>query len=79
MLLAWSARYNHLRKVTRDDVRAALDELQGSARRGALVSARSLFAFAKKKGVIFRNPTRGIKVGQQSYSVIQPLDQHDVD
>jgi hypothetical protein len=29
--------------------------------------------------MIFRNSTRGINVGQQSYGVIQPLDQHDVD
>lgn len=79
VLLAWSARYDHLREVTHDDILAALNELHGSARRGTLVSLRSLFAFAKKKGMIFRNPTRGIKVGQQPYGLLQPLDQRDVD
>jgi len=79
MLLAWSARYDHLREVTRDDVLAMLEELHGTRRRAVLISLRSLFAFCKKKGAIFRNPTRGIKVGQHSYGIVQPLDQSDVD
>jgi integrase len=29
--------------------------------------------------MIFRNPTRGIKVGQHAYGVVQPLDQSDID
>jgi hypothetical protein len=78
-LVAWSVRYDHLREVTRDDVLAVLEDLHGSHRRGTLVPLRSLFAFCKKKGTIFRNPTRGIKVGQQTYGVVEPLDQKDVD
>jgi hypothetical protein len=72
VLLAWSTRYDHLREVTRDDVLAVLDDLHGSRRSNVLVSLRSLFAFCTKQGTIFRNPTRGIKVGQQVYSVVQP-------
>jgi len=78
-LLNWSSRYNHLREVTRDDVIAVLDELHGSRRSNVLVSLRSLFAFCKKKSTIFRNPTRGIKVGQHPYGIAQPLDQGEVD
>ncbi|MFG2007302.1 hypothetical protein ACGFNU_49950 [Spirillospora sp. NPDC048911] len=78
-LLTWSQRYDHLREVTHDDVLAALDELTGSRRSNLLVSARSLFAFAKKTGKIFRNPTSGIRVGQHTYGLAQRWDQDDVD
>jgi hypothetical protein len=78
-LLAWSERYDHLREVTRDDVIAILAELHGSRRGNVLGSLRSLFAFSKKKGVVFRNPTRGLKVGQHPYGIAQPLDQVEVD
>ncbi len=57
VLLAWSARYDHLREVTRDDVLAVLDDLRGSRRSNVLVSLRSLFAFCAKQRTIFRNPT----------------------
>jgi hypothetical protein len=38
-----------------------------------------LCGFCAKQRTIFRNPTRGIKVGQQAYRVVQPLGQDDVD
>ena len=50
-----------------------LDVLHGSRRQNTLVGLRSLFAFCKKNGTVFRNPTTRIKVGQQEYGVIQPL------
>ncbi len=78
-LVAWSQRYDHLREVTRDDVLAALDGHTGSRRANLLVSLRSLFAFTKRTGKIFRNPTRGIRVGQHPYQLAQRLDQDDVD
>src|SRR5664280_205354 len=76
-LLDWSARYDHLREITRDDVLAVLDELHGSRRSNVLGSLRSLFAFCQKKRLIFRNPTRGIRVGQHPYGIAQPLDQDE--
>ncbi len=78
-LLAWSQRYDHLREVTRDDILAVLDDLAGSRRSNLLISLRSLMGYCKKTGRIFRNPTRGIRVGQQAYRLAQRLDQHDVD
>jgi len=78
-LLAWSGHYGHLREVTRDDVLALLGELHGSRRTNVLVALRSLFAFCKKKGTIFRNPAQGIRVGQHPYGIIQPLRQDEVD
>ncbi|WP_431972618.1 hypothetical protein [Nocardia sp. bgisy134] len=73
-LLDWSIRYDHLREVTRDDILAVTDALRGSRRRHTLIALRSLFAFAKKTGVVFRNPTARIPVGPNTYSVLQPLN-----
>ncbi len=78
VLLIWSARYHHLREVTRDDVLTVLATLHGSRRMNTLVGLRSLFACSKKNGTIFRNPTSHIKVGQQEYGVIQPLRPSEV-
>ena len=79
VLLDWSQRYDHLREVTRDDIQAILGGLHGTRRSSFLVWLRSLFAFCKKKGMVFRNPASGIKVGQHPYGIAQPLGQDDVD
>ncbi len=76
-LLDWSRRYDHLREVTRDDIQAIPDGLHGTRRSSFLVSLRSLFAFCKKKGMVFRNPASGIKAGQHPYGIAQPLGQAD--
>ena len=63
-LLDWSARYHHLREVTRDDIQDHVRGLHGSQRHNTLVALRSLFGFCLSAGVVFRNPARGIKVGR---------------
>jgi hypothetical protein len=79
-LLDWSARYRHLREVTRDDIQDHVRGLHGSRRHNALVALRSLFGFCLSAGLIFRNPARGIKVGRRpSGTVLQPLGQGDID
>ncbi|RPK67213.1 hypothetical protein [Streptomyces sp. ADI95-17] len=78
-LLEWSHRYDHLREVTREDVLAHLKTLHGHQRHDQLVALRSLFAWAKRSGLIFRNPTSRIKVGQYEYAVLQPLAPDQVD
>jgi integrase len=79
-LLDWSARYHHLREVTREDIETHLRDLHGSQRHNALVALRSLFGHCLSARVVFRNPARGIKVGRRpATTVIQPLDQHDID
>jgi integrase len=72
-LLGWSERYDHLREVTREDILTHLKTLHGHHRRDQLGALRSLFAWAKRTGLIFRNPTSRIKVGQNEYGVLQPL------
>jgi hypothetical protein len=79
VLLEWSSQYGHLREVTRDDVLAVLGELHGSRRSNVLVALRSLFAFCKRRKTIFRSPVQGIRVGERTWGVIQPLSQDQVD
>ncbi|MEU1217358.1 site-specific integrase [Streptomyces sp. NPDC005790] len=55
-LLGWSDRYDHLREATREDVLTHLKTLHGHHRRDRLGALRSLFAWAKRSGLIFRNP-----------------------
>ncbi|WP_326674894.1 hypothetical protein [Streptomyces sp. NBC_01237] len=74
VLLQWSARYDHLREVTRDDVLTHLETVQGSQRQTTIIALRSLFGRAKKNGTIFKNPTSRIRVGQREEGVIQPLE-----
>ncbi|MFB7189400.1 hypothetical protein ACFCZT_29690 [Streptomyces sp. NPDC056230] len=78
-LLEWSDRYDHLREVTRDDVLTYIKTLHGHQRHDQLVALRSLFAWAKRNGLIFRNPTSRIKVGQYQYGVLHPLVPAQVD
>jgi hypothetical protein len=60
-LEAWATQYSHLREVTKTDIYAALDPLRGYPRNNALCALRSLFHFAKRRGLIFTNPTTGVK------------------
>lgn len=72
-LLAWSARYDHLREITRDDVLSHIADLYGHERRQAVSALRSLFTWARKTGVIFRNPATRIRLGKREHPVWQPL------
>jgi hypothetical protein len=72
-LLAWSAGYDHLREISCDDVLAHAEALHGHQRQTAVVALRSLFAWAKTNGVIFRDPARRVRVGRLQWPVWQPL------
>jgi integrase len=77
-LVDWSTRYDHLREVAHDDVLACLSGLRSNARRGTVTALRSLFRWARRSGVIFRNPATGIRLGKQDYPVWQPLALTDI-
>ncbi|MFG1801339.1 tyrosine-type recombinase/integrase [Micromonospora carbonacea] len=72
-LAAWSDRYAHLREVTRDDVVAYLDTLCGRPRAMATTALRSLFSWAKRTNLIFRNPTGRIRCPRRGNPIWQPL------
>lgn len=78
IMLAWSDRYDHLREVTREDIVAVRDDVLGKQRENRLAALRSLFRHAKKTGAIFRDPTSRVRVGCQSYAVLQPLPSDNI-
>jgi hypothetical protein len=53
---SWSADHGHLREITTADVTAALEPLRGNRRRNTVVALRSLFRFAKKRGLSSPTP-----------------------
>ncbi|MGH3761316.1 tyrosine-type recombinase/integrase [Actinophytocola sp.] len=77
-LTDWSQRYGHLREVTRDDFLTALASRRGFARTGMLTALRSLFTWAKREGLIFRNPTTGIKNSPRERPILQPLTDDEI-
>jgi Phage integrase, N-terminal SAM-like domain len=77
-LLAWASAYEHLREVTRDDVVSYLAGLHGHDRYQAVAALRSLFTWARKAGVIFRNPATRIRLGKRDLPVWQPLAAADL-
>ncbi|TQC44029.1 hypothetical protein EEB14_39665 [Rhodococcus sp. WS4] len=78
ILLGWSHHYHHLREVTRDDILAIANTLQGNKRRHTLSVLRSLFGHCRKNGIIFRDPTTRIRVGPNNYRAILPLEDNEI-
>jgi integrase len=77
-LLDWSNRYGHLRETTRDDVREHVSGLRGHVRQTTATALRSLFGWAKRNGLVFRNPTAGLAVGKLEPAVFQPLRAEEI-
>ncbi|MGH3561647.1 MAG: site-specific integrase [Mycobacterium sp.] len=71
----WAARYDHLREVTRRDVGAVLEPLRGCRRANTLTALRSLFGFAKKRALIFANPTIGLKAPPSDAALLPLTDE----
>ena len=78
VLLAWSNNHDHLREVTREELRAVAEARQGSELHHTLSSLRSLFRHCKATGTIFRDPTVRIRRGRRSYAVILPLEAGEI-
>ena len=70
----WSADRGHLREVTAADIKAALDPLRGHQLRTTTVAVRSLFRFAKKRGLIFANPAARLKAADPGGSLLPMTD-----
>jgi integrase len=57
----WAVDRGHLREITRTDVTAVLKPLRGHRHGNTVAALRSLFRFAKKRGLVFANPTTRLK------------------
>ncbi|WP_406272999.1 integrase [Nocardia sp. NBC_00881] len=77
MLQQWATNYGHLREVTRSDVRSALAPMRGFKRNNTIHALRSLFRFAKRRGMVFTNPTLGVKTPQVDPEMI-PMTDEDI-
>ncbi|GAA2039344.1 hypothetical protein GCM10009839_46600 [Catenulispora yoronensis] len=78
-LTNWSSNYDHLREVTADDVAAVVDGLTGRRREMVVTALRSLFTWAKRTGLIFRNPAADIRLGRKTVPIWQPLTRGEID
>jgi len=70
----WAADRGHLREVTAVDIKAALDPLRGHQLRTTTVAVRSLFRFAKKRGLVFANPAARLKAAAPAGSLLPMTD-----
>jgi len=70
----WAANRSHLREITSDDVADVLDPLRGWHRRTAIATLRSLFRFAKKRGLAFANPTTRLRAENVESSMLPMTD-----
>jgi hypothetical protein len=78
-LTAWSVHHDQLREVTRDNVLAITGPQRGRQRNDTTQALRSLFRFAVKTRLVFRNPTTGLTTRGSHDKVTQPLAQADID
>ena len=70
----WSADRGHLREVTAADIKSVLDRLRGHQLRTTTVAVRSLFRFAKKRGLVFANPATRLKTADPGGSLLPMTD-----
>jgi len=73
----WSAERGHLREVTAQDIRAAMGKLRGHRLRTTTAAVRSLFRFAKKRGLVFTDPAQRLKADSPGPSLL-PMDDAEI-
>jgi len=66
----WAATRGHLREITSGDVDTVLEPLRGHQRQNAITALRSLFRFAKRRGLTFADPTRHLRGGRGGRTVL---------
>lgn len=73
----WSADRRHLREVTAEDIGTAMGGLRGHQLRITTAAVRSLFRFAKKRGLVFTDPARRLKADSPSPALL-PMDSAEI-
>jgi site-specific recombinase XerD len=69
-LTGWASEHAHLREITRTDVGDALAPLRGYQLNNAIAALRSLFRFAKKRGIVFADPTTHLKTARPQFNPV---------
>ena len=70
----WATDYGHLREITAADVASVLKPLRGHQHRCTVVALRSLFRFAKKRGLVFADPTTRFKATRVPLALVPLTD-----
>jgi hypothetical protein len=74
LLQTWAPTRAHLREITASDITTALDTLRGWPRRNALAALRSLFRFARKRRLVFIDPTARITLSSLERHLLPMTD-----
>jgi hypothetical protein len=69
----WAATRGHLREITSSDVDTALEPLRGHQRYNAITALRSLFRFARRRGLTFADPTAHLRGGRGAGRTVLPM------
>ena len=69
----WAATRGHLREITPSDVDTVLEPLRGHRRCNAITALRSLFRFARRRGLTFADPTRHLRGGRGAGRAVLPM------
>jgi len=79
ILLDWSGQHQHLREISREHILTSISELRGHQRQTTLGALRSLFGWATRSRIVFRNPTNRIKLPRLDDPVWQPLSAGEIE
>ena len=74
----WAATRGHLREITSGDVDTVLEPLRGHRRYNAITALRSLFRFAKRRGLTFADPTRHLSGGRATGRTVLPMTAEEI-
>ncbi len=74
----WAAERGHLREITSGDVDTVLEPLRGHRRYNAITALRSLFRFAKRRGLTFADPTRHLRGGRGAGRTVLPMTAEEI-
>jgi len=67
-----------LREITSGDVDAVLEPLRGHRHYNAIMALRSLFRFAKRRGLTFADPTRNLSGGRGAGRTVLPMTAEEI-
>jgi integrase len=74
----WAATRSHLREITSGDVDTVLSPLRGHRRYNAISALRSLFRFAKRRGLTFADPTAHLTGGRGTGRNMLPMTAEEI-
>ncbi len=78
LIECWAATRGHLREITSRDVDAVLKPLRGHRRYNVISALRLLFRFAKRRGLVFADPTCHLAGGRHVERIVLPMTAQEI-